>query len=90
MILEPTLLTGTVLGVLLNLWMPSWLMLCMLIVTLGWNTFYTYKKAFSMLADERKTDEQSYELNQADIIENERLLQEETDQLATEEPSDDD
>jgi len=39
MILEPTLLTGTVLGVLLNIWLPTWLMLGLLIVTLGWNTY---------------------------------------------------
>jgi len=35
MILEPPLLAGTVLGVLINIWFPEWFLLLLLILTLG-------------------------------------------------------
>lgn len=35
MIFEPVLLTGSVMGVLLNIWLPEWTLLAILIITLG-------------------------------------------------------
>jgi len=64
MMFEPTLLTGTVMGVLLNIWLPEWTLLMMLILTLGYNSFITYVKGCQMKNKENQLRELALETGQ--------------------------
>eukprot|EP00341_Mesodinium_pulex_P015789 CAMPEP_0116921444 /NCGR_PEP_ID=MMETSP0467-20121206/21633_1 /TAXON_ID=283647 /ORGANISM="Mesodinium pulex, Strain SPMC105" /LENGTH=137 /DNA_ID=CAMNT_0004599511 /DNA_START=548 /DNA_END=961 /DNA_ORIENTATION=- len=65
---EPAILAGTVVGVLLNIWLPEWVLLSLLIITLVYNTYLTARKGHSMFKQEIAEESQKifeYEMKQS-------------------------
>lgn len=60
---EPFILAGTVIGVILNIWMPEYILLILLIVTLVWNTAKLYQKTVQLYNVETRKDLQNININ---------------------------
>ena len=49
---EPLTIYGTVLGVIFNIISPSWLIIVVLVLLLGFTTYKTFKKAYTQFKKE--------------------------------------
>lgn len=54
LLMTPTVLVGTILGVLLNVMFPNWLILLLLLVLLGFTTIRTFQKGIKEYREESK------------------------------------
>lgn len=58
LLMEPITLWGTIVGVYMNITFPTFLLVAFLVLILGFNSYRTYKKGFTLLKQERAAEKQ--------------------------------
>jgi len=68
MLFIPTMLAGTVVGVVINMFLPEWILLLLMVVVILYMALLTLKKSIDLVAIENDENEYTFNKDKIDTV----------------------
>jgi len=68
MLFIPTMLAGTVVGVVINMFLPEWILLLLMVVVILYMALLTLKKSIDLVAIENEENEYNFNKDKIDTV----------------------